>query len=509
MRIIRTDLLDPAVLSSDENHWVYNGLDAALTREIFDNLSPLVDETSRKTYEFSKALQAPVAEMMLRGLLVNQNRRREVLGKMRKDRARLDMQFQQLVQEGVGVGYVNAGSPHQVGRLLYDVMGLPVQKKRKSDGSYGRTADREALEKLLVYYIAEPIIAHILAIRDLAKSISFLETGIDPDGRMRTSINIAGTNTGRWSSSESDYETGTNLQNVTESLRSVFVADPGYKFANLDLEQGDSRNVGALCWNILVANPDWSEQSAGRYLDACESGDLHTTVTRMVQPRLPWGTAPDKEIAERDFVRGKSYRQASKVLGHGSNYLGTPPTMAKHSKFPLAAVKDFQRDYFAAFPCIVGYHAWVAHQIKQFAMIETLFGRRRFFFGRPMEGTTLREATAYAPQSMTADAINTGILALWRSNKPIHLLMQVHDSILFQYPEELEDEIIPWALEALKARLRLKRDREFFVPTEAKVGWNWGNESPDNVDGLKKWKASAPDMRIRNETSFRLSLSAL
>lgn len=509
MRVINTDVLDPAVLSSDENHWVYNGLDCCLTREIFDNLNPLVDATAQRTYAFSKALQAPVAEMMLRGLLVNQNRRREVLGRMRRDRARLDQQFQQLVAEGVGVGYVNAGSPHQVGRLLYDVMGLPVQKKRKSDGSYGRTADREALEKLQVYFIAEPIIAHILAIRDLAKSISFLETGIDPDGRMRTAINIAGTNTGRWSSSESDYETGTNLQNVTESLRSVFVADPGYKFANLDLEQGDSRNVGALCWNILVDNDSWNERSAGAYLDACESGDLHTTVARMTLPHLPWGTAPDREIAETPFYRHHDYRYMCKRLGHGSNYLGQPPQMAKMTKFPVQAVKDFQKSYFNAFPCIVGYHEWVFYQLQHFAQIETLFGRRRFFFGRPKEGTTQREAVAFAPQSMTADAINTGILNLWRSDKPVQMLMQVHDSILFQYPEELEDEIIPWALEALKAHLVLKHDRDFFVPTEAKVGWNWGNQSEDNPDGLKKWKASASDTRVRNETNFRLSLSVL
>jgi hypothetical protein len=117
--------------------------------------------------------------------------------------------------------------------------------------------------------------------RDLGKSIGFLETAIDPDGRIRSDLKIAGTVTGRFASSITDFGTGTNLQNVTESLRSVFVADPGYKFANLDLEQGDSRNVGAICWNLFCDNPDWDERTAGAYLDACESGDLHTTVAKM------------------------------------------------------------------------------------------------------------------------------------------------------------------------------------------------------------------------------------
>ena len=85
--------------------------------------------------------------------------------------------------------------------------------------------------------------------------------------------------------------------------------------------------------------------------------------------------------------------------------------------------------------------------------------------------------------------------------------MQVHDSILFQFPEHLEDEIIPWALETLKVPLILKKDREFVVPTEAKTGWNWGNFSDENPDGLKKWKGG--DDRTQQEKQFKLSLGDL
>lgn len=521
--IINTADLDresTARLSPDHAYWVYNGLDCCVTEEVLRNLLPITDEVAERTYSFSRALQAPVLEMAMRGLLVNQPRKARVMQEMRKKLVALEAQLKSIVEEGIGFPNFNWRSPKQLNDLLYGVMNLPVQKKRNSKGQFAPSTDRNALEKLSVYYIAEPVINHILALRDLGKSLGFLETAIDPDGRMRSNFNIAGTNTGRFASAMSDFGTGTNLQNVTSSLRSIFMADPGYKFANLDLEQGDSRNVGAICWELFVEKH--GEEFAGKYLDACESGDLHTLVCRMANPILPWDSAPDREIADQIAYRGKSYRDLSKVLGHGSNYLGTPRTMSAHSKVPVKLVDQFQRNYFSAFPCIPKWHESVFYSLETFAQITTLFGRRRFFFGRPKEAATRREAVAYAPQSMTAEEINTGILSLWRANR-VQLLVQVHDSILFQYPEEQEDEIIPWALETLKTWLTLKKGREFAVPTEAQVGWNWGYRSDwtrkdfeagkcredqigtcrDNPDGLIKWKGH--DSRQRTEKESKLS----
>lgn len=504
MQIIDTEFLVPSALTPDIAHLVYNGLDAAVTYDCFNNMVPHLDPISRHTYEFSKALQAPVLEMMLRGVKVDQRRRSNTLKDMRKKLIRLEQQLDSIIHEGVGV-QINWRSPAQLGKLLYDVMNLPEQKKRNANNIWARTTDRDALEKLENYFIAQPVISHLLLLRDLGKSISFLETGIDSDGRMRSNFSIAGTDTGRWSSSVSDFGTGTNLQNVTESLRSVFVADPGMKFCNLDLEQGDSRNVGALCWNEFCDAQDWTEATAGAYLDACESGDLHTTVAKMTLHNLPWGTASDREVAETLFYRHFDYRFMCKKLGHGSNYLGTPPTMAKHTKFPLQSIKDFQTSYFNAFPCIPAWQQSTISSLKTFSQLTTPFNRRRFFFGRLTDSSTHRAAIAFVPQSMTAEEINTGILNLWRANR-VQLLIQVHDSILFQYPEELEDEIIPWALDALRTTLILKKGREFSVPTEAKTGWNWGNYSDDNIEGLKKWRGG--DDRKRAE-EIKLSLSSL
>lgn len=505
MRIIQTaDLRPDTRLSQAENDWIYNGLDCAVTLEIFEEISQLLDPQTRATYEFSKSLQAPILEMNLRGLLVNQNARSRIYTKFMEQMGQLQAQLHELVTQGIGAPFEPGfwKSHTKLKNLLYDVMNLPSIKKR-TDKGYVPTTDRDALERLSVHFLAEPICSHILALRDLEKKRQFLETGIDPDGRMRTSFNIAGTNTGRLASALSDFGTGGNLQNVDRDLRSVFVADPGMIFINCDLEQGDSRNLGALCWDVFVEEK--GEQYAGGYLDLCESGDLHTQVSRMARPTLPWTDDPknNRAIADQIFYRNYSYRDLDKRLGHGSNYLGTPVTMAKHAKVPKMEVEEFQRNYFRRVPCIPSYHDYVRKEIAEVGSLTTLFGRRRRFYGRPTDSATIREAVAYSPQSMTAEEINIGMLNLFRSGR-VQLLVQVHDSILFQVPERDVNTIVPWALEALKAPLTLRRGRQFVVPTEAKVGYNWGDASKENVDGSVKWKGS--EMRKRQEVSTRLDL---
>src|SRR5207245_8311537 len=87
------------------------------------------------------------------------------------------------------------------------------------------TVNRDALEKLENHFLAQPLVSHILMLRDLAKKAGTLKSEIDPDGRLRTSYNIAGATTGRFSSSLSDLGTGTNMQNWQDSLRSLVLAD--------------------------------------------------------------------------------------------------------------------------------------------------------------------------------------------------------------------------------------------------------------------------------------------
>jgi DNA polymerase I-like protein with 3'-5' exonuclease and polymerase domains len=532
-RIINTaDLLETSALDYNAREWVYNGLDCAVTLELRDAMLPLLDNVTASTYAFSRALQAPVLEMTMRGVLVDEQQRAAVLASYRDQIDLLDRQLTRLVAEGIGMDSVLTPfkdkqrwwrSWQQLQVLFYDIMKLPPVRKRNSKGVWAPTTDRDALEKLDGYFIAGPIVQHLLALRNLDKKRGFLETAVDADGRIRCNFNIGGTNTGRLASSMSDFGTGTNLQNVDRELRSVFVADPGWVFVNLDLEQGDARNVGAICWNAFVNQ--YGEAYAGAYLDACESGDLHTTNARLIWPELAWtgDLAKDKAIAEVIFYRQDSYRQMSKKGGHGSNYYGTPRTMAQHLKVDTPVIDDFQRRYFKAYPVIGSYkpkdndpgfklpnwHNRVRRQLADEHSLTTMLGRRRRFFGRSFEDSTLRDAIAYEPQSMTADEIDGGLIRVWGHHRVVPLV-QVHDSVLFMVREEELDETVPWLLKEMRTRIILEKDREFAVPTEAKVGWNWGDFDPkSNVDGLKKWKGSESRTRTRIPRRAARSLADL
>lgn len=498
MKIIDTSTMDPLALNPNHAYWVYNGLDCCITLEILEQLLPQLDDTTRVTYQRELDLQAPYMEMMLRGIKVNKEHIRRALKNLKHLLSDLETHFNTLCIDGLGLELrpakkgekpmaINWRSHTQVKFLLYDVLKLPVLKKRNSQGKMAPAADRETLEKHLQHYFSEPLITHILSMRDLGKQIGFLETKFDADGRMRTNFNIAGTNTGRLSSSFSVSGTGTNLQNVAVGLRYGFVADEGKLLVNVDLEQADSRNVGALCWNLFV--DEHGEDFAGSYLDACESGDLHTFVCQMAWTDLDWSGDNPRAVANEIAYRGLSYRDLAKKLGHGTNYYGQPPTMAKHSKVPVGQIIEFQHKYFKAFPCIPAYHEYVINQLHTEGQLTNLYGRRRFFFGRHEDQSVINAAIAYMPQGTTGDQINDGILRLWRDPR-FEPLIQVHDSILFQIDQNEAEHLIPIALNLLRSTIILKRSREFYVPLEAQTGWNWGYAGKNNYHGLTRWKGT-------------------
>lgn len=483
MKIIKTHETRPDDLSPMEREWIYNGLDCCLTSEIIDALLPQLDPYTARTYSFSKALQGPALEMRLRGVLVDQARKAQVIDSYFDKIAQLEAQLERIVFEGVGLPHFNWRSNPDLHTLFYDRLGIPPIRRG------GRpTVNRDALEKMEQYLIARQIVRHITTMRDLGKKISMLKTEIDPDGRIRTSYNIAGTNTGRFSSSFSEFGTGGNLQNVEESLRSIFVADPGMKMAKFDAKSGESFCVGAIEWN-LFDDPT--------YLEACESGDPHTATARVCWPKLPWTgeLKRDKDIAEQPYYRHYTYRFMCKKLGHGSNYGGKAVTLSNQAKLPLSVVEDFQPKYFRAFPAHLLWQANVDSQLRRTGTLISLTGRKRQFWGRRNDESTLREAIAYDPQCSLADIVNAGMLRVW-SARDATLLMQDHDAITIQYPEAQEDRIIPRILTQLANPIQLKHDRTLLIPYDCKTGWNRGDYSKDNVDGLKDYTAG--DKRKRS-----------
>jgi DNA polymerase I-like protein with 3'-5' exonuclease and polymerase domains len=444
---------------------IYNGMDSLLTYEIFEALEPMAP-SAQHTYNFERALQGPVLEMMLRGFRIDPFAREQGIDKTKIELARVDHILDSLVRSIWDKG-LNPNSGPQLKDLFYATMGLPeIHKSVKGESK--TPMDRDTLEKLEVYFLARPIVKAILARRDLAKQIQVLETQVDRDWRMRASFNIAGTDTGRFSSSKSPERTGTNLQNISEKLRFIFRADPGYKLYGIDLEQAESREVGLICG--LLFN-DWT------YLDATESGDLHTTVCKMVWSGLGWtGDAKaDRKIADQPFYREHSYRDIAKKLGHGSSYMGKPYTMSMHARIPVSLCEEFQHKFFSAFPCIPRWHHWVASEIQTTKCLTNVFGHTRDFFDRTNSDKTLRGAVAHMPQSATAQRLNLGMWRLWRHYPQAKLLTQLHDAVYFQVPDTVpEKEVARKALALIEIPMILPNGRHFTIPGECKVGLNWG-----------------------------------
>lgn len=477
-RIINTSTSSPEDFNKWEFHQVYNGLDVCITREVFDATHPQLGPETSATYDFSRALQGPVLEMNLRGVLVDQVRKAEVIEEFYTTLDTLERSLSRIVLEGVGMAGFNWRSPKDLQTLFYDRLQIPVITFRGKP-----TTDRRAREKMEAYTIARPIVAHLNALADLGKKISTLRTSVDPDGRIRTSYNIAGTDTGRFSSSFSAFGTGGNLQNIEESLRSIFISDPGYKFAKCDAKSGESYIVGAIEWNLF---------GDGRYLDACDTGDPHTAAARLCWPHMPWtgDMKKDKAIADNraaPFYRHHTHRQVTKKIGHASNYGGQPPTIAQLSGMPVELVQAFQPVYFSTFPAHREWQDWTAQQIATRGFVTTLMGRKRYFWGRRTEPDTVRAGIAYDPQGSLADIVNRAMLHIWRQDYTI-IMLQDHDALTFMYPEEVEDELIPRIMKDLIVRVPLNNGRELAIPYDCKTGWNRGDyDEATNPEGLKDY----------------------
>jgi DNA polymerase I-like protein with 3'-5' exonuclease and polymerase domains len=278
---------------------IYNSLDNMQTmalKELFDE--GLLPEWAQHTYRYSEKMLGPMLTMMRRGVRIDLAQRDKFVDALQA-RAKIVRHTYDSICEGLFGTTINPNSFNQLQFLFYTLLGIPEQTKSKK-GEVKVGTDREILERIARDYPRGAVFANLIVrIREIEKQIEFLTKSLSPEGRFHTSYNISGTETFRLSSSEHPLRIGSNQQNVPPDARPCFVADPGYLFFQADQQGAEAR---------LVAYRSGDEN----YIAACEGGDSHTMVAAMV-----FGFEPLRELAEREYRRGKSYRQTAKGGAHG------------------------------------------------------------------------------------------------------------------------------------------------------------------------------------------------
>lgn len=437
----------------DEKRWIYNCTDCVRTFEVWEELQKVTAKMqNQKQYAFVMRLWPAVFRMMIRGVKMNTFKRsefmQECIGAM-ADR-------QSMLERVLG-HELNTGSPKQMMQLFYGDFGFkPVKHKTTKKP----TTNDDALKELALFEpIIKPITEAVSEMRSLGQSIGVLKTKLDRDARIRCSFNIGGTETLRFSSSESAFGTGTNLQNVSQgdrndtidlpNIRKLMVPDRGMVLCDVDLAGADAQVVA------------W--EAGDEQLKAAFRAGLKVHV---VNAKALFGE-------ERMGEDGKAepYYTRTKVGVHLTNYGGKAYTCAKALGIPRNQAEAFQSKWFGLHPAIPAWHRRVERELQTTRMVVNKFGFKRLYLGRPENSLT--EALAWGPQSTVAIVINHGLARIYEEFPEVELLLQVHDSLVFQIPAYLFPKALPRIRELLLVTIPYADP--LVIQCGLKVSWNsWG-----------------------------------
>jgi DNA polymerase-1 len=442
---------DGGIGKDPDQEWTYNCKDACATYECAMNISKDLTEfgTDRLYYGISHRLIEPLLRMQSRGVLIDVEKR----DKIAKDLELEQQQLQKRLEKAVGHP-LNVGSPKQMKEWLYDELNLPKQWKwGMKDGKKTKviTADEDAITTLQEL-TQNPVLGIVLEIRGINKLLStYINMELDKGNRACCSYKITGTKSGRLSSSKSIYGRGTNLQNIPRVplVRSMFIADPGYILVNADLSQAEARIVGYLA----------EDHRLQKLFE--QGGDIHTTNAAMV-----FNVTPDKVTKEQ--------RQLAKVLVHSANYGIGPVRFAKTIGSTPDHAQQLLNRYHNLYIGLKVWHSKVRSQLRNTRILETPLGRKRMFFDRWTEDM-VRDAISYVPQSTVGDLLNYGIVKCWKSLPPDwQLLMQNHDAVLAQVPEDTcPEHVLRFFKHYFEIPLNIK-GKTVIIPIDIKMGKNWG-----------------------------------
>lgn len=420
----KDELTDYRTLPDDlEKFWLYNGKDVCYTFEIHEALESIVARlgfTSQSA--FLHRLNAHVIRMMVRGVAIDQTEKQRLILALQPE-----IEVRQKRINYLAGRELNISSPKQMSDFFYNDLKMKVVRNRKT---YQPTTDKTALS---LFGQREPILKPLTDLIEETRSIgvfmsTFVMMPLDIDKRMRCNYNVGGTETFRFSSSQNAFGSGGNLQNIPKgsededlapnafffpNLRKMFIPDPGFTLFDVDLAGADAQVVA---WE--AEDDDLKAKfRSGEKIHALNAKDIYGV------------------LAGPDGKRAPYYKMA-KMGCHLTNYGGGANVLSKSCGMTVHEAELFQRKWFALHPGIKTWHEETLNNLFTKREVRNKFGFRRYFFDR-IEGL-LPEALAWIPQSTVALIINHALCNI--SENPtlnslsVQLLMQVHDSLVGQFP---------------------------------------------------------------------------
>jgi len=330
----------------------------------------------------------------------------------------------------------NINSTQQLGRILFEKLGLPPVKKTKT----GYSTNADVLEKLRGEH---PIIDRILEYRQLTKLKSTYVDGlgkvIGPDGRIHTSFQNTVTATGRLSSTEP------NLQNIpirTElgaELRKMFAAPAGKVLVDADYSQIELRLLAHMAGDPAM-------------IDGFNSGeDIHTITASQI-----FGV-PVEEVTPQ-------MRRSAKAVNFGIVYGISPFSLSQDIGITVQEAKEYMDKYFAHYSGVRAYMDGVVEQAKQSGAVATLWGRRRWIPEIKSSNFNTRSfgerVALNAPiQGTAADMIKLAMIQvrdrLQAEGLAGKLVLQVHDELIVECPEQEAEAVCKLVAETMEGAAAL------------------------------------------------------
>jgi DNA polymerase-1 len=425
----------------------YAAEDADITWRLYEKLSPLLKGDDLKLFlELELPLIEVLAEMEIHGMKLDQKHLQNLSKKIQKMMEDRVEQIYSLAGE-----QFNINSPKQLAVILFEKLGLPAVKKTKS----GYSTDVSVLEELAAEHDLPEM---ILTYRQLGKLKSTYVDALQEDifsktGRVHTSFNQTVAATGRLSSSNP------NLQNIpirTEmgrEIRKAFTAEGSNYLLSADYSQVELRILAHL-----------SEDEA--LIEAFQMGeDIHTRTACEI-----FGTSPDRLDAEA--------RRMAKAVNFGIVYGLSAFGLSRQLKIFPKDAKKFIDQYFALYKKVKVYMEETVAQAREVGYTMTIMNRKRYLPDLKSQNRQVREAAERVAvnspvQGSAADLIKLAMIQLAKkiSEKKLksRMILQVHDELLFECPEDEEQEIRALVKKGMEEVVPLK------VPLVVDMGWgeNW------------------------------------